>query len=57
MKLSFGNITIELNIFNVCKQMRDDGPDFEQVDLIESIVQETLEESPDSNFLDTMESS
>ena len=57
MKLSFGNMTIELNIFNVCKQMRDDGPDFEQVDLIESIVQETLEESSDSIFLDTMESS
>ena len=33
------------------------GPYFEQVDLIESVVQETLEESSDSKIFDTMESS
>ena len=37
--------------------MQDDGPNFEQVDLIDSIVQEFYEESSYSNFLDTMEPS
>jgi hypothetical protein len=25
MKLFFGNMTLELNIFNICKQPRDDN--------------------------------
>ena len=49
MKLSFGNMTIELNVFNACKQMRDDGLDFEEIDMIEAIVQESLAESVDPN--------
>eukprot|EP00268_Persea_americana_P058711 TRINITY_DN71321_c0_g1_i1.p1 TRINITY_DN71321_c0_g1~~TRINITY_DN71321_c0_g1_i1.p1 ORF type:complete len:225 (+),score=43.64 TRINITY_DN71321_c0_g1_i1:709-1383(+) len=56
MKLSFGNMTIELNLFNACKQMQDDSPDFEEIDMIEAIVQESLVESADSNSLGTFES-
>ena len=56
MKLSFGNMTIELNIFNACKQMRDDGPDFEEIDMIEAIVQESLAEFADPNSLCPFES-
>ena len=54
MKLSFGNMTIELNIFNVCKQMRDDDNDFEEVVFVGTIVQETLIDSSDSNLLEIM---
>ena len=25
MKLSFGNMTLEMNVFNICKQLRDDN--------------------------------
>jgi hypothetical protein len=37
MKLSFGNMTLEMNIFNICKQPGDDN-DFQEVDLIEELV-------------------
>ena len=39
LKLSFGNMTLELNIFNNCKQPRDEE-DVHEVDLIETLVQE-----------------
>ena len=43
LKLSFGNMTLELNIFNTCKQTRDEE-DVHEVNLIETIVQDqTLE--------------
>lgn len=42
MKLSFGNMTLETNIFNVSKK-GGDCEDIREVDLIESIVQEQLE--------------
>ena len=43
LKLSFGNMTLELNIFNNCKQTRDEE-DVHEVHLIEAIVQDqTLE--------------
>ena len=35
LKLSFGNMTLELNIFNACKQTRDE---VDVHDLIETIV-------------------
>jgi hypothetical protein len=38
MKLSFGNMTLELNIFNICKQPGDDDG-FHEVNLIETLVQ------------------
>nr|XP_023922705.1 uncharacterized protein LOC112034145 [Quercus suber] len=54
LKLSFGNMTLELNIFNTCKQTRDEEV-VHEVNLIEIIVQDqTLEtclvNSCDLNF-------
>jgi len=37
MKLSFGNLTLEMNIFNMCKQLEDDN-DLQEVDFIEKLV-------------------
>jgi len=37
MKLSFGNMTMEINIFNICKQSEDDN-DLQEVDFIEKLV-------------------
>jgi len=34
MKLSFGNMTLKMNIFNICKQPGDDN-DLQEIDLIE----------------------
>jgi hypothetical protein len=42
MKLSFGNMTLEMNIFNICKQPGDDN-DLQQVDFIEELVYDQLE--------------
>ena len=39
LKLSFGNMTLKLNIFNTCKQTRDEEDEHE-VNLIETIVQD-----------------
>ena len=39
LKLSFGNMTLEMNVFNICKQPRDDS-DLHEVDLIEELVHE-----------------
>ena len=44
LKLSFGNMTLELNIFNTCKQTRDEE-DVYEVNLIETIVQDQTLES------------
>ena len=38
LKLSFGNMTLELYIFNTCKQPKDEE-DVHEVDLIETLVQ------------------
>jgi hypothetical protein len=37
MKLSFGNMTLEMIIFNIYKQPRDDN-DLQEVDFIEKLV-------------------
>ena len=34
IKLSFGSMTLEMNVFNICKQPRDDN-DLQEVDFIE----------------------
>ena len=39
MKLSFENMTLEKNIFNIYKQPRDDN-DLQEVDFIEKLVYE-----------------
>ena len=36
LKLSYGNMTLELNIFNTCKQPKDEE-DVHEVDLIETL--------------------
>ena len=40
--MSFGNMTLEINIFNICKQPRDDN-DLQEVDLIEESVYDQFE--------------
>jgi len=42
MKLSFGNMTMEMNIFNICKQPGDDN-DLQELDLIEELVYDQFE--------------
>ena len=59
IKLSFGNMTLELNIFNTCKQTRDEE-DMHEVNLIEIIVQDQtlatcLVNSCDFNFDENFE--
>ena len=48
MKLSFRNITLEKNIFNICKQPGDDN-DIQEVDLIEELVYDQLESTLSKN--------
>ena len=42
MKLSFGNMTLEMNIFNICKQPEDDN-DSQEIDVIEELVYDQFE--------------
>jgi hypothetical protein len=42
MNLSFGNITLEMNIFNICKQPGDDN-DLQDVDFIEKLVHDQFQ--------------
>jgi len=42
MKLSFGNMTLEMNVFNIYKQPRDDN-DLQEVDFIEKLVYDQFE--------------
>jgi len=42
MKLSFGNMTLEMNVFNICKQPGDDN-DLPEVDVIEELVYDQFE--------------
>ena len=42
MKLSFGNMTLKMNIFNICKQPRDDN-DLQEVDFIEKLVDDQFQ--------------
>jgi hypothetical protein len=42
MELSFENMTLEMNIFNICKQPGDDN-DLQEVDLIEELVYDQFE--------------
>jgi len=42
MKLSFRNMTLEINIFNICKQPGDDN-DLQEGDLIEELVYDQFE--------------
>ena len=42
MKLTFGNMTLEMNIFNICKQPGDNN-DLQEVDFIEKLVHDQFE--------------
>ncbi|XP_073304121.1 uncharacterized protein [Primulina huaijiensis] len=53
MKLSFGNMTLELNVFNLCKQPHDKGDESEDENLIETLVEENIQEGSTLNFLVT----
>jgi len=53
-KLSFGNMTLEMNIFNICKQPGDDN-DLQEVDLIEELVHDQLESTLSKIELDESE--
>jgi hypothetical protein len=54
MKLSFGNMTLEMNIFNICKQLGDDN-DLQEVDFIEELVYDQLESTLSKIELDESE--
>jgi len=44
MKLSFGNMTLEMNVFNICKQPGDDN-EIQEVDFIEKLICDQFENS------------
>ena len=55
MNLSFGNMTLELNVFNMCKQphnKEDDDSENEEIDLIKPIIKERIQ---DENFTNSVE--
>jgi hypothetical protein len=54
MKLSFGNMTMEMNIFNICKQPEDDN-DLQEVDLIEKLIYDQFESTLSKTEFDKFE--
>ena len=55
MNLSFGNMTLELNVFNICKRphdKEDNDSENEEIDRIEPIIKEYIQ---DENFINSME--
>ena len=54
MKLSFGNMTLEMNIFNICKQPGDDN-DLQEVDFIEELVYDQFESTLSNTEYDEFE--
>lgn len=42
MKLSFGNMTLKMNVFNICKQPGDNN-DLQEVEFIEKLVHDQFE--------------
>jgi hypothetical protein len=52
MKLSFGHMTLEVNIFNIRKQIFEDE-DYEVVNWIDAVVQEQFTKTYHSNPLDS----
>jgi hypothetical protein len=51
MKLSFGNMILEMNIFNICKQPRDDNY-FQEVDFIEKLVHDQFQTTSNETEID-----
>jgi len=54
MKLSFVNMTLEINIFNICKQPGDDN-DWQEVDFIEELVYDQFESTLSKTEFDESE--
>jgi Pyruvate/2-oxoacid:ferredoxin oxidoreductase delta subunit len=54
MKLSFGNMTLKMNIFNICKQLGDDN-DLQEVDLIKELVYDQFESTLSKTEFDESE--
>jgi hypothetical protein len=51
MKLSFGNMTLEMNIFNFCKQLGDDN-DLQEVDFLEKLVHDQFQTTSSETNID-----
>jgi len=51
IKLSFGNMTLEINIFNICKQPGDDN-DLQEVDFIETLVHDQFQTTSSETEID-----
>jgi len=51
MKLSFGNMISEMNIFNICKQPRDDN-DLQEVDFNEKLVHDQFQTTSSETEID-----
>ena len=51
MKLSFGNMTLEMNIFNIYKQPGDDN-DLQEVDFIEKLVHDQFQTTSSETKID-----
>ena len=51
MKLSFGNMTLEMNIFNICKQPGDDN-DLQEVDFTEKLVHNQFQTTSSETEID-----
>jgi hypothetical protein len=51
MKLSFGNMTLEMNIFNICKQHGDDN-DLQEVNFTEKLVHDQFQTTSSETEID-----
>ena len=51
MKLSFRNMTLEMNIFNICKQPGDDN-DLQEVDFIEKLIHDQFQTTSSETEID-----
>jgi hypothetical protein len=51
MKLSFENVTLEMNIFNICKQPGDDN-DLQEVDFTEKLVHNQFQTTSSETEID-----
>jgi len=51
MELSFGHMTLEMNIFNICKQPGDDN-DLQEMDFIEKLVHDQFQTTSSENEID-----
>jgi len=51
MKFSFGNMILEMNIFNICKQPGDDN-DLQEVDFIEKLVHDQFQTTSSETEID-----